>query len=69
MREMLPRIKTVRENIEKAGLKCRLEVDGGINPETAIESVKAGADVLVAGNSIFRAPDPAKALEALTQSA
>ena len=68
MPEMLPRVKSVRENIEKANPKCRLQVDGGINAETAVESVKAGADVLVAGNSIFRAPDPAKALKALTQS-
>jgi len=67
MPEMLPRVKAAREQIEKANPKCRLQVDGGITAETALEAVKAGADVLVAGNSIFRAPDPAKALKALTQ--
>ena len=39
--------------IEKSGKKIDLEVDGGINPETAKAAIEAGADVLVAGSYIF----------------
>jgi ribulose-phosphate 3-epimerase len=46
-----------------------LEVDGGINVETAPLAVAAGADTLVAGSAIFGAPDPGKALLALRQAA
>ena len=41
------------------GRRIDLEVDGGINPETAAQVVQAGADVLVAGNAIFAGNDPA----------
>ncbi len=42
-----------------------VQVDGGVNEETAALCVKAGADVLVAGTAVFRAADPAAAIEAL----
>jgi ribulose-phosphate 3-epimerase len=45
--------------------KLHIEVDGGINPETARLSIENGADILVAGTSIFRADDYAKAIRAL----
>src|SRR5919108_4038183 len=48
-----------------AGRPIRIEVDGGINAETAAAAVAAGADVLVAGSAIFGAPDYARATEAL----
>ena len=48
-----------------AGRPIRVEVDGGINAETAAAAVAAGADVLVAGSAIFGAPDYARATEAL----
>ena len=48
-----------------AGRSIRIEVDGGINAETAAAAVAAGADVLVAGSAIFGAPDYARAIEAL----
>ena len=48
-----------------AGRPIRIEVDGGINAETAAAAVAAGADVLVAGSAIFGAPDYARAIEAL----
>jgi ribulose-phosphate 3-epimerase len=44
-------------------------VDGGINPETARDAVAAGADVLVAGSAIFRAPDPPAAARAIRAAA
>jgi ribulose-phosphate 3-epimerase len=65
MGEMLPRITEVRKEIDRVKPECLLQVDGGINLETGALAVKAGADVLVAGNAVFRAPDPAKALLSL----
>ena len=49
----------------KAEHKIDIEVDGGINPKTAQISVKNGANVLVAGTSIFRSKDYAKAIREL----
>jgi ribulose-phosphate 3-epimerase len=49
----LPKIRRVREMIERVKPECELEVDGGIDEETAPLVVEAGADVLVAGASIF----------------
>jgi ribulose-phosphate 3-epimerase len=49
----LRKIEAVRKMIDKTGRAVRLEVDGGINPETARQCVEAGADVLVAGSSSF----------------
>jgi ribulose-phosphate 3-epimerase len=51
--ETLPKIRRVREQIEARGLDCEVEVDGGINLETAPLAVEAGANVLVAGSSVF----------------
>ena len=55
--ETLPRIEQMRKMIDNRKPGIELEVDGGINAENAPEIVAAGADVLVAGNSIFRAED------------
>ncbi len=44
-----------------------IQVDGGINLETAVETARAGANVFVAGNSIFGAPDPAEAVRAMAR--
>ena len=49
----LRKIEAVRKMIDKSGRDIRLEVDGGINPETARQCVAAGADVLVAGSATF----------------
>jgi ribulose-phosphate 3-epimerase len=49
----LPKIRRVRQMIEQAGLVCDVEVDGGIDPETAPLAVAEGANVLVAGTAIF----------------
>lgn len=51
---MLPKIKGTRELIEKKGMDIDLEVDGGINPKNAKLAVDAGANILVAGNAVFR---------------
>ena len=56
----LPKIKAARARIAATGRDIMLEVDGGVNPETAKLAIKNGADVLVAGNAVFNARDPAK---------
>ena len=49
----LPKIARVRQMIERLNPGCDLEVDGGIDPETARLAVEAGANVLVAGSAVF----------------
>ncbi len=51
--ETLGKIRQVRNAIQERGLDCEVEVDGGINNQTARLVVEAGADVLVAGSSIY----------------
>ena len=48
-----PKIRRVREMIQRVKPACDLEVDGGIDPVTAREAMEAGANVLVAGSSVF----------------
>ena len=62
---MLPKIRAIREECRRRGLSPNIEVDGGITDATAPEAVAAGADVLVAGSYIFRAPDRAAAIRML----
>ena len=57
MPEVLPKIKKLKSEIRNKKLNVDIEVDGGINLETAPQAVKAGADVLVAGSAIFYAKD------------
>ena len=60
--DMLDKISAVRAMIEKLNPSCFLEVDGGINVETARLVKEHGADVLVAGSYFFKAPDRADAV-------
>ncbi len=55
----------LRELIDRRGSKALIEIDGGVNRETGLRLVKAGADVLVAGSSVFGAADPAAEILAL----
>jgi len=55
--ETLPRIASIRKILDDRALSAELEVDGGINADNAPDIVKAGATVLVAGNSVFRAKE------------
>lgn len=57
MPSALDKLKILKEEITKRGLNTLLEVDGGINAETAPLAAKAGADVLVVGNYLFSAED------------
>lgn len=62
-------IGRVREIITNSGRSIWLEVDGGINAQTAPLATRAGADALVAGNAIFKAADPVLALKQIRQAA
>ncbi len=62
---MLPKIAALRALIERRGLKAEIEVDGGINTQTAALAVEAGAAVLVAGSAVFLSDDPGAAVRAL----
>ena len=53
----LDKIKAIKAECERQGLEIDIEVDGGINAETAPQAVEAGANVLVAGNFLFSAED------------
>ena len=53
LRSTLPKIQRVRQMVERMKLNCEVEVDGGVDEETAPLAAEAGADVFVAGSSIF----------------
>ncbi len=63
--ESLDKIAELRQMIDSRGLATEIEVDGGINPETAQLCIDAGATVLVAGSAVFQAGDPAKMIHSL----
>ena len=65
MTSQLDTICEVRSLIRQYNPACRLEVDGGINRDTARRVISAGADVLVAGSAVYGAADPAMAISAL----
>ena len=70
MPEVLGKIKTLRQKTLDLGLTTLdIEVDGGINLETAPEIVKAGANVLVAGSAIFYSKNPAEIIKKLKKTA
>lgn len=52
--DQLRKIETLRNTIDGRGLDTMIEVDGGVNPETAKACIAAGADALVAGSAVFR---------------
>jgi ribulose-phosphate 3-epimerase len=63
--DQMPKVKRVAEWNKSPDRKIDIEVDGGIKPETARESIANGANVLVAGTSIFHTNDYAKAIRDL----
>jgi ribulose-phosphate 3-epimerase len=63
--QTLEKIKTLRRMIDEKGLKAQIEIDGGVTLENASTIVAAGADVLVAGNTVFSSPDPKAAIAKL----
>jgi ribulose-phosphate 3-epimerase len=63
--EMMDKVRRAKAWRDAHGATLDIEVDGGINAETASLSIENGANVLVAGTSIFRAPDYREAIEKL----
>ena len=62
---VLPDLAKAAKLRERLGLTFAIEIDGGINPETAARSRAAGADILVAGTAIFKTSDYAAAVAAI----
>jgi len=65
----LGKIRYLRGQLDRLGLSCEVEVDGGIGPDTAALVVEAGANVLVAGSAVFAAPDPVAAVHGIRAAA
>jgi ribulose-phosphate 3-epimerase len=63
--ETIEKVRVLRGELGARGLSVEIEVDGGVTPENAGLLIEAGADVLVAGSSVFRAADRAAAIAAL----
>ncbi|MEY3576571.1 MAG: hypothetical protein RL394_153 [Bacteroidota bacterium] len=62
---MLKKVESLKESIIKKGCNTLIEIDGGVTLDNAAVLVRAGADVLVAGNTVFAAKDPMATITAL----
>lgn len=60
MGDMMPKVKTIRQAIQKKGLNVHVEVDGGVDKETVKIVAEAGANMMVAGTSVFKNPEGAE---------
>jgi len=67
IKDVLPKIKTAKTMITKTGKPIHLQVDGGITNENAALVIKEGADVLVAGNYVFKSKDYKAAIQSLKE--
>ncbi|MCU0611598.1 MAG: ribulose-phosphate 3-epimerase [Candidatus Eisenbacteria bacterium] len=67
--ESLERVRLAAAHRDRAGRPVRISIDGGIGPENARRVIAAGADILVAGTSVFRAPNRREAVEAMRRGA
>jgi len=65
---VVPKIKQVREMIDAKGLNIEIEIDGGVNEQTAKLCVDAGANVLVAGSAVFNFEDRKERIEKIRNS-
>ncbi|MEW9050426.1 MAG: ribulose-phosphate 3-epimerase [Neobacillus sp.] len=60
--ETLNKIRTVKQMAEEKGLTIEIEIDGGVNSETAKQCIEAGANVLVAGSAVYNQPNYQEAI-------
>ena len=67
--DVMDKVRRTRQELDRRGLSVAIQVDGGINEETARIAAEAGAEVFVAGNAIFRADDPLAAARRIRQAA
>ena len=65
---VLPKIEVLHKYLQQMQSSCQIEVDGGINVETAAAAVNAGAEILVAGAAVFAQPDPAQAIQEIRKA-
>lgn len=66
MYDCMPKVRAIRDEANKRGLTdLHIQVDGGINEETVVDSAAAGANVIVSGSTIFKAPDAAEMIHSL----
>jgi len=65
--EVIPKIRLLREMIDKKGLNTEIEVDGGIGPDTVHQVASAGANVFVAGSAIFYSEDYEKTIRLMRE--
>jgi ribulose-phosphate 3-epimerase len=65
----LEKVRRLRRMIEERGLSTRIEIDGGIGPDNIAEAAAAGAEIFVAGTSVFGKGDPAAAVRDLLSAA
>ena len=63
--QTIDKIKKLRRMIDEKGASIKIEIDGGVTIENAQEIVAAGADVLVAGNTVFKATNPKETIAQL----
>lgn len=63
--QTLNKVRELRQLIAETGSRAIIEVDGGVNAETGAQLAQAGADMVVAGNYVFKAPDPMAAITTL----
>ena len=68
MEDMLPKIRAIRTRCEELGLNLDIQVDGGIDNATAVLVAQSGANVLVAGSSLFSQKDYASAVQQLREA-
>lgn len=65
IRNVLPKIRALREIVQRRALPIDIEIDGGVNDRTVSESTAAGANVLVAGSAVFGAKSYREAIAAI----
>lgn len=69
MPEVLPKMSKINEMVQEKGLDIEIEADGGVGEANAYDLVRAGARILVAGNSVYGGADVGKAITALKEKA
>jgi ribulose-phosphate 3-epimerase len=65
--QALDKVRAVKEMINKAGCNTLIEIDGGVTLDNAAEIIAAGADALVAGNTVFSSPNPTETIKKLKE--
>jgi ribulose-phosphate 3-epimerase len=68
IREMLPKVRALKEMINNSGYNVLIQVDGGVSPETAPDLARSGADVFVAGSAVFGHPPYEEVIKKLRSS-